>query len=68
MFSLTLLVRALVYLVVGGLIVWVLWWVLQQAKIPQPFDKVARVVLILVAALIVIGSLLSLIGYPLIGP
>lgn len=60
------MVQSVVYLVVAGLIFWLLWWLISYAGIPEPFGKVARVILALFAVLIVINVLLSIVGHPLI--
>lgn len=59
-------IRSLVYLIVVGLIFWAIWWFLAYVAIPEPFNKVVRVILALVALLIIINVLLGLIGHPLI--
>ena len=59
------LLHLLVYLVVVGLIFWVIWWFLGYVGVPEPFNKVARVILGLVALIIVINLLLGLVGSPL---
>lgn len=60
-------VRLVIYLVVFGLIFWLLWWLIDFVKVPEPFNKVARVVLAILAVLVVINGLLMLLGTPLIG-
>ena len=60
------LLHALVYLIVVGLIFWLLWWIIGYAKVPEPFNKVLRVVLALVAVIFLINWLLGLIGEPFI--
>ncbi len=62
MISISAAVSILVYLVVAGLIFWLCWWALGAINPPQPFRKVAEVVLILLAVLVVIGILLSIVG------
>jgi len=62
MFSLQSLVQIIVYLIVGGLIFWLLWWLVDYIGLPEPFNKVARVVLAIFAVLFVIGVLLHLTG------
>jgi hypothetical protein len=59
------LLSLVIYLVVIGLIFWCIWWALSQFVIPEPFNKVIRVVLGLVALIIVINLLLGLLGTPL---
>jgi VIT1/CCC1 family predicted Fe2+/Mn2+ transporter len=60
------LLHAIVYLIVVGLIFWLLWWIIGYAKVPEPFNKVLRVVLALVAVIFLINWLLGLIGEPFI--
>lgn len=62
MISLTALVSLVIYLVVAGLIFWLLWWLIGYCGIPEPFNKVARVILAVLAVLVCIGLLLSLVG------
>jgi hypothetical protein len=58
-----------VYLIVAGLIFWLLWWLIGYVGLPEPFNKVAHVVLAVAAVLVVIGILLSLTnGTPLFRP
>jgi hypothetical protein len=66
MIDLGSLVSVVIYLIVAGLILWLLYWLIAYVGLPEPFAKVAYVVLAIVAVLIVIGILLSLIsGQPL---
>lgn len=66
MISLETVVRAVIYLIVGGLIFWLLNWLIDTVSIPEPFHKVAKVILIVAAVIIVIAVLLSLVGISLI--
>lgn len=62
-------VTVVVYLVIGGLIFWLLNWLIGYVGVPEPFAKVARVVLAILAVLVVVGALLSLAGgQPLFRP
>ena len=56
----------LIQLIVGGLVFWLLWWLIQYVAIPEPFNKVARVVLAVFAVLFCINLILALGGHPLI--
>lgn len=60
------LVEALIWLVVMSLVLWVLWWGLGRIGLPEPFNKVATVILVLFTVLILVNFLLSLIGRPLV--
>lgn len=69
MFSLSALVYLIVYLIVAGLIFWLLWWLVNYIAPPEPFRKVANVILAIFAVMIVIGILLSFVnGRPLFAP
>lgn len=60
------LLTVIVYLVIVGLIFWCIWWFLGYVGVPEPFNKVIRVVMGLVALLIVINLLLGLVGSPIV--
>lgn len=62
MISMSGLVHAVVLLIVGGLICWLLWWLVGYIGLPEPFAKVARVLIAVVAVLICVTVLLSLAG------
>lgn len=53
------LVNALITLVVVGLILWLLHWFISYVGLPEPFAKVAKVILALVAVVFLINLLLS---------
>ena len=59
------LVGLLVWLIVIACIFWLLWWLIGYIGLPQPFDKIARVVIALVAVIILINFLLTLAGSPM---
>lgn len=60
------LVGLLITLVVAGLIFWLLWWFVGYIGLPEPFNKVARVIIALVAVVFLINLLLGLGGTPLV--
>jgi len=60
------LISALLYIIVAGLIFWLLWWLISYIALPDPFGKVLRVVLAVVAVLFLINWLLGLAGTPFI--
>jgi uncharacterized membrane protein len=69
MISLNGLVRIVIYCIVAGLIFWLLFWLISYCGLPEPFNKVARVILAVFAVLVVIGILLSLVSpAPIFGP
>ena len=59
------LLSLLVTLVVVGLICWLLWWFIGFVGIPEPFNKVARVLVALFAVVYLINLLMGFGGHPL---
>ncbi len=62
MISLAGAVTLIVYLIVAGLIFWLLWWLINYIGPPEPFLKIANVVLAVLAVLVIIGILPSFVG------
>lgn len=60
------LVNALIWLVVAGLICWLLVWFVGYVGLPEPFAKIAKVIIALFALLVCINALLALAGHPII--
>ena len=68
MISLSSLVLVVVYLLIAGLISWLLWWLIGYCNVPEPFARVARVVVAVFAVLVVVGVLLHLVGVEIVRP
>jgi uncharacterized membrane protein len=70
MFTIESLVHVVLYLIVAGIIFGVLWWALiwseRELGFPSIFFKVARVLLVLGAVLVIISLLLGLAGHPIV--
>lgn len=60
------LLTLLVTLVVAGLIAWLCWWFIGYVGLPEPFNKVARVIIGLAVLVFLINLLLGLGGHPLV--
>ena len=60
------LLSLLVTLVIVGLILWLCWWFISYIGLPEPFNKVARVLIALVALVFLINLLLGFLGTPFI--
>jgi hypothetical protein len=56
------LLGLIIYLVVAGLICWLLWWLIDFIGIPEPFHKVAKVIVAVVAVIVIINVLLGIGG------
>ena len=59
-------VHSLVYFIILGVIFGLLWWLLDYVKVPEPFNKIGRVILAVAAVVVLIGWLLGLAGHPLV--
>lgn len=60
------LVEAIVWLIVAGLIFYLLNWALTACGTPEPFLQIGKVIIILAAVVLVINALLLLVGQPFI--
>jgi len=60
------LLSLLLWIVIIGTIFGLLWWLIQYVGLPAPFDKIARVVLAIIAVVFLINALLSVVGEPFI--
>lgn len=58
----SVLLTLLVQLVIAGLIFWLLYWFLGQVALPEPFHKVAVVILALAAIVFLISMLMRVGG------
>ena len=56
------LLSLVIYLIVVGLILWVLLYLVQNIPLPAPYAQVARVVIMVLGALILIVLLLNFAG------
>lgn len=68
MISLQSLVMLVILLIVGGLIFWLLTWLVDYCGIPEPFHKIAKIVLAIVAVIFICAVLLSLAGVQVFRP
>lgn len=66
MISGSTLVSLLITLVVAGLVFWLLLWFIGFVGIPEPFAKVAKVIVALVAVVFLLNILLGLGGHPIV--
>ena len=60
------LIYVLEYLVIWGLILYVLWWALGKIAPPEPFMKIGTVVLVLLTVFVLINLLMGFTGTPLL--
>jgi hypothetical protein len=60
------LVNLLVVVIVLGLVFYVLWWLLGRIGLPEPFGKVAEVLLALIAVVLLLGVLFGHVSVPVL--
>jgi hypothetical protein len=68
MLSIAALINLLIYLVVLGIIVALVFWVVDAIPIPQPFNRIIKIVATVLVVLIVILLLLNLAGIATVAP
>ncbi len=56
------LVHLLIQIIVIGLICWLLFWAVGKIGLPEPFNKIAVAIIVLIACLFLINLLLTLSG------
>jgi hypothetical protein len=61
-------IRAVVFLIIAGVIFGLLYWLIQRIKILQPFKDVAEAILLIAAVVVVIGVLLNFVGVQVFRP
>ena len=59
-------VWAVIWLIIAAMVFWLISWLITYIGVPEPFNKVIKVILAIVAVLICINALLTLAGKPLI--
>jgi hypothetical protein len=58
------ILQAIIWFAVAGLIFWLCKWALGEIGLPEPFNKVANVLLILIVLVLCINALLMIAGVP----
>ena len=56
------LINLIVWLLITGILVALVYWVLDAIPIPEPINRIVKVVLVVLVCLVVILMLLNLIG------
>lgn len=60
------LVQAVIWIIVAGVIFWLVNWLIGYCGLPEPFAKIARVILAIAAVVLLINALLTIVGKPFI--
>ena len=60
--SISGLLNLIVWFAIVGGVFWLLWWLIGYIGLPQPFDKVLRIIVAIVCVVILVNLLLSIMG------
>ncbi len=60
------LLNFVIYIIIVGLVFYLLWWLIAYVGLPDPFAKIAKIVLAVFAVLICVNILLGMIGSPIV--
>lgn len=52
----------LIYLLIVGVVIGVIWWVCDYVPVPEPLNKLIKVVSIVIGAIVIIYALMGLAG------
>jgi len=66
MITVSALLGVLIWLVIIGCVFVLLWWIVGYIGLPEPFNKIVRVIIALAAVIFLINMLLGIAGHPLI--
>lgn len=59
------MIHALIYLLVVCVIIGVVFWIVDYVPVPQPLNKLIKVVAIVIGCIAIIYTLLGLAGMPI---
>ena len=60
------LLHAVVWVIIAGVIFWLVNWLITYVGVPEPFNKVAKVIVAIVAVVFLVNALLTIVGKPFI--
>ena len=56
------LINLIIYLLIVGILVAIVYWVIDAIPLPPPINRIVKIVLVVLVALVIIVLLLQLIG------
>lgn len=62
------MIHTLIYILVVGVIIGLIWWIVDYLPVPPPLNKLIKVVSIVIGCIVVIYALLGMAGAPLPAP
>ena len=58
------IISLLAYIIIWGLVLYVLWWGIGKIGLPEPFGKIATVVLVLLTIIVLLSLLFGVAPLP----
>lgn len=59
-------VSSIIWIIVMGLVFWLLSWLINYIGLPEPFGRVAKIILAVAAVVFLVNELMSIAGHPII--
>lgn len=59
------IVSAIIWLICLGVVFWLLFWLVGYCALPEPFNKVARILLAIAAVVVLINVIMTIGGHRL---
>lgn len=56
------MIDLLIYIVVVCVVIGVAWWILDYVPVPEPLNRIAKIVIIVIGLIIIVSVLLRLTG------
>ena len=56
------MIHTLIYILVVGVIIGLIWWICDYLPIPEPLNKLIKIVSIVIGVIVIIFALLSIAG------
>jgi hypothetical protein len=56
------MLNTLIYILVVGVVIGIIWWVADYLPVPEPLNKILKVVSVVIGCIIVIYALLGMTG------
>jgi glucan phosphoethanolaminetransferase (alkaline phosphatase superfamily) len=56
------LLNLIVYLLIAGILIALVYWLLDAIPVPEPINRIIKIVLVVVAVLVIVMLLLQLLG------
>jgi len=56
------MINTLIYILIVGVVIGIIWWVCDYMPIPEPINRIIKMLTIIIGAIVIIYALLGLAG------